>query len=141
MLDLSRPAGDIARGLVDQLGQQAFSFVAVRVEEARQASNLQGVRLWRDVASEILCAGEGPASGRSASLWRLMQRIEYYRHRASEVERRAAEASAAWQADIREAAVQWRDLALHAELAAAAEQAPASGHPAGADGGQPAPRP
>jgi hypothetical protein len=50
-----------------------------------------------------------------------MQRIEYYRHRASEVERRAAEASEACQKDLLEAAVQWRDLALLAELAATAE--------------------
>ncbi len=120
MLDLSRKASDIAKGLRDELGQGAFSFVSVRVEEARQACDQQAVRAWNDVASELLALGERARSGDrgGAFLWALMQRIEYYRHRATEVERKAAAAPEAYRQDMLELAVQWRDLALHADLQA-----------------------
>jgi len=120
MLDLSRKPKDIAQSLHDELGEGAFSFVSIRVEAARQASDQWAVRTWNDVASELLAIGERPRNGdrRGASLWALMQRIEYYRHRATEVERQAAAAPEAYRQDMLELAVQWRDLALHADLQA-----------------------
>ena len=120
MLDLSRSPGDIAQGLHEELGQDAFSFVSVRVEAARQASDQQSVRTWNEVASELLALAARARNGarREASLWALMQRIEYYRHRATEVERKAAAAPEAYRKDMLELAGQWRDLALHADLQA-----------------------
>jgi hypothetical protein len=47
-----------------------------------------------------------------------MQRIEYCRHRASQLERKAAAAPDAYRQDMIELAIQWRDLALHADLLA-----------------------
>ena len=118
MLDPSRKAIDVAMRLHGELGPEAFSFVSTRVEEARQAAGQRGVQFWNDVATELLtldrCAGEGGAR----SVWGLMQRIEYYRHRASEVERKAATAPEAQRDDLLELAGHWRDLALHADLQA-----------------------
>lgn len=121
MLNPYRKADDIAAQLRNELGQGAFSFVSARVEESRQACDERGVRLWNDVASELVkpaqCANE---NGRAVSspLWALMQRIEYYRHRAAEVERKAAAAPEAYRKDLLDLATQWRDLALHADLQA-----------------------
>jgi hypothetical protein len=118
MLDLSRDALDTALRLHGDLGQGAFSFVSARVEEARQASDPRGVRLWNDVASELLTLDRCAGGATGNSVWRLMQRIEYYRHRATEVERKAATAPEAHRPDMLELAMAWRDLALHADLQA-----------------------
>ncbi|HSZ51762.1 MAG TPA: hypothetical protein VK801_09350 [Caulobacteraceae bacterium] len=131
MLHHSRKAADIAAQLRNELGQDAFSFVSARVEEARQTCDERGLRLWNDVAGELVkpdqCANE---NGRAVSspLWGLMQRIEYYRHRAAEVERKAAAAPEAYRKDLLDLATQWRDLALHVDL-----QARLSGANGGAD--------
>lgn len=122
MLDHSRKPADMAVQLCNELGQEAFSFVSARVEEARQSSDESGVQLWKDVAGELVRAN-GSARGKngaglSGSLWRLMQRIEYYRHRAAEVELKAADAPEPCRKDLLELAVEWRDLALHADLQA-----------------------
>jgi hypothetical protein len=121
VLNHSRKAADVAAQLRNELGEGALSFVSARVEEARQACDERGVRRWNDVAGELvkpgLCANE---NGRpvSSPLWGLMQRIEYYRHRAAEVERKAAAAPEAYRKDLLDLATQWRDLALHADLQA-----------------------
>jgi hypothetical protein len=118
MLDQSRTAADVAIRLHGELGQGAFSFVSIRVEEARQACDQRGVQLWNDVARELLTLGRRSSGGATGSVWGLMQRIEYYRHRATEVERKAATAPEAYRDDMLELAVQWRDLALHADVQA-----------------------
>lgn len=118
MLDPSRKAVDIAMRLHAELGRDAFSFVSIRVEEARQSCDQRGVQHWNDVASELLALGEGADRGAAGSLWGAMQRIEYYRHRATEAERKAATAPEAYRRDMLELAGQWRDLALHADLQA-----------------------
>jgi hypothetical protein len=121
-LDQSRKSADIAIQLHNELGEGAFSFVSARVEEARQTRDERGVRLWKDVARELVQAARSVrnenGSSVSGSFWGLMQRIEYYRHRAAEVERKAAAAPDAYREDMLELAVQWRDLALHADLQA-----------------------
>ena len=123
----SRNSVEIAESLYAEMGERAVSVVSVRVEAARQASDTADVRLWNDVAQALLTlvrpAGgdDGRASApASASLWAFMQRIEYYRHRAAEVERKAAAAPEAYRQDMLELAGQWRDLALHADLQARA---------------------
>ncbi|MBV8684042.1 MAG: hypothetical protein JO111_14295 [Caulobacteraceae bacterium] len=130
MLDHSRKSADIAIKLHDELAEDAFSFVSARVEEARQVCDERGVRLWKEVAAELVKLGPGAREGNgrvgSGSFWGLMQRIEYYRHRASEVERKAAGAPEAYRKDMLELAVQWRDLALHADLQARLSAANAS---------------
>lgn len=130
MFDPSRKSADIAIKLHDELGEGAFSFASARVEEARQVCDDRGVRLWKDVGAELVKLGptaradEGKSG--ASSLWGVMQRIEYYRHRASEVERKAAAAPDAYRQDMLELAVQWRDLALHADLQARLSVANAS---------------
>lgn len=122
MSDRPGNAAEIAERLYAELGHGAVSLVSARVEAARQACELADVRLWIDVAQTLLTLVrrvEG-VGGRCASeaLWGFMQRIEYYRHRAAEVERRAAAAPEAYRQDMLELAGQWRDLALHADLQA-----------------------
>jgi len=128
VFDPSRKAADIAIKLHDELGEGAFSFTSARVEEARQVCDERSVRLWKDVAAELVKLGRGvrEQSAGSNSLWGLMQRIEYYRHRASEVERKAADAPEPYRQDMLELAGQWRDLALHADLQARLNAASAS---------------
>jgi hypothetical protein len=118
VLDHHRKASDIAMRLRAELGQDAFSFVSIRVEEARQSCDQRGVQHWNDVASELLTLGESADGAAAGSIWGAMQRIEYYRHRATEAERKAATAPEAYRRDMLELAGQWRDLALHADLQA-----------------------
>jgi hypothetical protein len=118
VLDPSRKAIDIAMRLHAELGREAFSFVSVQVEEARQSCDQRGVQHWNDVASELLTLGECADRGVAASMWGAMQQIEYYRHRATVAERKAATAPEAYRHDMLELARQWRDLALHADLQA-----------------------
>ena len=124
----SRNSAEIAESLYAEMGQHAVSVVSGRVEAARQASDVADVRLWNEVAQALMTlvqpaggddGGAAPATA-SASLWGFMQRIEYYRHRAAEVERKAAAAPEAYRQDMLELAGQWRDLALHADLQARA---------------------
>ncbi len=121
MSDGSRNAAEIAERLYDELGHGAVSVVSTRVEDARQAGDAGEVRFWIDVAQTLLTlvrpAG-GDRANASEALWGFMQRIEYYRHRAAEVERKAAAAPEAYRQDMLELAGQWRDLALHADLQA-----------------------
>lgn len=120
MPERSTNAAEIAESLYAELGQGALSVVSARVEAARQASDAADLRLWNDVARTLL-ALDRRVRGEAAdyvgeSLWGFMQRIEYYRHRAAEAERKAAAAPEAYRQDMLELAGQWRDLALHADL-------------------------
>jgi hypothetical protein len=115
MSDRSGNPAEIAKRLYAELGQGAVSVVSARVEVARQASDAADVTHWNEVAQTLLALG---GRGASDALWGFMQRIEYYRHRAAEVERKAAAAPEAYRQDMLELAVQWRDLALHADLQA-----------------------
>jgi hypothetical protein len=130
MSDRCRNAAEIAESLYAEFGQGAVSVVSARVEAARQACEVADVGLWNDVARMLLaldrrvrseaagCPGRSPDG---QSIWAFMQRIEYYRHRAAEVERKAAAAPEAYRQDMLELAGQWRDLALHADLQAHSE--------------------
>jgi hypothetical protein len=118
----ARSAAEIAERLDREFGPDALSFVGARVEEARQASDQEAVRLWNDVGRRLAllaprARGAKEADGPSA-LWGFMQRIEYCRHRATQLERKAVTAPDAYRQDMVDLAIQWRDLALHADLLA-----------------------
>jgi hypothetical protein len=119
---LSSPsAAEIAERLGRALGEDALQFVGMRVEEARRESDRAAVRLWNEVARRL--AGRDSrdalkAGGGDGALWALMQRIEYCRHRGMAAERKAASGSEAFREEMADVAMQWRDLALHADLLA-----------------------
>jgi hypothetical protein len=124
-----REAAKIAVRLHQELGAEALSFVGARVEEARNASDQAEVRLWNDVAGKLAILAERvyvvANNERSSWSWRLMQRIEYCRHRALEAEQRARLAPEALREALIDLAVQWRDMALDAHLLARFGKQPA----------------
>jgi hypothetical protein len=105
-----RAARNIAEQFREEFGRDAVSRVGLRVEEARQGGNSDEIALWNEVA-RLLTAG--PA------FWWLMQRVEFYRHQASEAERKAAVATSyQLRQDLADVAMRWRELALQADLLA-----------------------
>jgi hypothetical protein len=119
----SRKAIHIALHLRHELGRGAAAFVGALAEEARRGSELEAAHLWDDVAHQLaaLDCHDGPERQTEPpleSVWSLMQRTEYYRHRAAEVERKAAAAAAPSRGAMLELAEEWRDLALLADLQA-----------------------
>jgi hypothetical protein len=129
-----REAAKIAMRLHQELGADGLSFVSARVEEARSASDQAGVRLWNDVADKLAILVERvhiiANKECSSSSWRLMQRIEYCRHRAMEAEQSAAIAPDALREALFDLAVQWRDMALDAHLLARLSKLPERDEPA-----------
>ena len=123
MLDYSQTPAEIANQLHEELGEGAYSFVSRRAEEARLAADARGVRFWTEVASELVRLDRRPRRGRGNrdSLARAMQRVEYCRKRAAEVERKAAAAPDLYRRDMLDLALQWRDLALQLDLQARSE--------------------
>jgi len=120
MLGLNKTT-DITERLKQEFGEDAFAVVGVRVEEARQASDAEGVGFWNEVARRLMTVDRGGGAevpdvdGRR--LWWLMQRVECYRHHASEAERKAAAAkSGQLREDMTDLARGWRELALQADL-------------------------
>jgi PAS domain S-box-containing protein len=118
-----RNAAQIAKRLKAEVGDDALSFVAMRAEEARQASDQDGVELWNEVARRLATLAQ-PRRGadrpkRSGQiLWWFMQRIEHFRHRAARAERQAATASDEGRQEMIDLAMGWRELALQADLLA-----------------------
>ena len=85
-----------ARRLWIRLGRDGITSVRDFVEGCERHGDAAAARFWADVASELeeiaeregaLTAMEAPLGGRGP--WRLMQRIERYRHRAMEAARAA----------------------------------------------------
>lgn len=108
-------ADRIARNLVRELGDHASTVAAVRADDCRSKVDAAGVQLWLAVARHIETILVAEAAVTPA--WRLMQRIEFYRHRALEAERKAAAASsAALRQELNDIAAQWRELGLQAQL-------------------------
>jgi len=116
----------IARNLVRELGDHASTVAAVRADDCRSNVDADGVELWLSVARRIeaILAAEPAVS----PAWRLMQRIEFYRHRALAAERKAGASSApALRQELIDIAAQWRELGLQAQLLA--ESPPAAEAP------------
>lgn len=112
----------MAQRIRKELGANALSFVSLRVEEARQAGDTRGVDIWNEVA-EMLANSRREAKvsalhDESSDLWKLMQRVEHCRHRAMQLERKAAGGLEALSQDTVDLAMQWRDLALQIQLMA-----------------------
>jgi hypothetical protein len=123
-------AAETAERLKREFGDRALAVVGVRVEEARQASDREGIGLWNEVARRLV-AMPGPRKEIRVSergerpLWWLMQRIEYYRHHALEAERRADDAdSEERRQHMLDLAMGWRELALQADLLARGPERP-----------------
>lgn len=123
----------IAQNLVRQLGDHASAVAAARAEGRRRDGDLPGVRLWVRVAHcvEAILAEQAedapPPPGRTESprlFWRLMQRIELYRHRAAAAEQKAAAGSDAARQEMLDIAAQWRELALQVQLMAEGDSEP-----------------
>jgi hypothetical protein len=112
----------MAQRIRKELGANALSFVSLRVEEARQAGDIRGVDIWNEVAEMLANARrEAKVSAthdESSELWKFMQRVEHCRHRAMQLERRAASGLEALRQDTYDLAMQWRDLALQIQLMA-----------------------
>lgn len=109
-------ANRVAQNLVRELGQHASTVAAVRTEACRASVDSDGVGHWLEVARRIeFILAEHAAPSAS---WRHMQRIELYRHRALEAERKAATGPQSLRIDLMEIARQWRELALQAQLLA-----------------------
>jgi len=116
---------DAAERLRTELGHDAMALTGARTEEARQAVDLAGLSYWQEVAWELSRLrpplGDADHAQGVCRLWWFMQRIEYCRHRAMQAEQRAAGAASDVIArEMNDMAVQWRDLALQAELLARA---------------------
>jgi hypothetical protein len=117
-----RPAETAIR-LHSELGEGATVFVSSRVEEARQACDQAQLQYWHDVAHDLLThAEESQPDGQHLPLWAWVQRIELYRHRAEELESKAAAGPKACRDERIELAAQWRHLALQAQLLAERQQ-------------------
>ncbi len=88
------------------------------------------VGVWTDAAQVPTALEKGMEphrsnpSGDGTPLWRLMQKIEYCRHRAELAEAKAAGGSTAFRREMAEVAEQWRDLAHEIELLDQSSPAP-----------------
>lgn len=114
-----RTANDIAERFRDEFGKEAIAVVGLRAEAARQGGDGDDVALWNEVARRLMAGAEEVRDGGGPALWWLMQRVEYYRHQASEAERKAAKAPTQdLRDDLTDLAMRWRELALQADLLA-----------------------
>ena len=119
----------LARELLDAQGLDGVVEVSRRAEACRQAGDRQGVLHWNAVARSMrliataACQSatcvDAPADPiADSALWRLMQRIEHFRHRARICEQQAASASSEARRELLEMAHGWLELAAYAEMLA-----------------------
>jgi hypothetical protein len=115
---------ETARRLVLTLGSEAAQAVELCLEDCRRVGDEVATRYWAEVAAQLRglkdCNTPAEAScaeplSPAARDWRLMQRVERYRHRAMQAERRVA-GSEAHQAEMLDIALQWLELAQQTEL-------------------------
>lgn len=123
-----RPAPDaLARELLDEFGLDGLQQAAARAEACRQGGDAEGVRFWNAVvramrllapSRDATAGGEGAQDVCHRIHWRLMQRVEHCRHRATECRRLASGASDTVRAELLEMEQGWLELAAYAELLA-----------------------
>jgi hypothetical protein len=121
----------MAQDLYERLGSAAIELAEVRSGALRDAGNTDGAQFWREVSKAMLLIATAPNTVRYATrsnaagenpTWSLMQRIEGYRHLASEAEAVLKAISTAG-AEMARIATGWRELAATLEqLAAAADE-------------------
>ena len=112
-----------ARRLWIRLGRDGITSVRDFVEGCERHGDEAAARFWAEVASELeaIAEREGVSCAMQTSLggpgtWRLMQRIERYRHRAMEAARAAGPEALRAQTVL--IATHWLELAREAEALA-----------------------
>lgn len=118
MLERPDPA-DMARDLIDELGLDGVMEAGRRAEDCRREGDSDGVRFWNSVGEHMRVGGNGDELTDSA-LWRLMQRVEYFRHRAAQCRARADGGDEVLRREMLEMEQHWLELATLAELMAGA---------------------
>jgi len=120
----------IAQDLYERVGPVAIELADERSAGLREAGDMEAAQFWRDVCRAMILIATRPSAIRHASgdnpTWSLMQRIEGYRHLASEAEA-VMEAVSDAGPEIERLAQGWRELAaMFEQLAqATADTAPA----------------
>jgi len=118
----------MARRLWQDLGSEAAASVRLCLEECHRIGDETAAIFLNDVAGrlEVVMREDGARAPSETSVdcsklspasrvWVLMQRIEWYRHRAMQAECSAA-GSEAHREEMLDLALQWLDLARQAEL-------------------------
>jgi len=115
--ELGASGAEIVGRFRKQFGDDAIAVAALRVEEARQARDPDGVALWNEVARLLMTGPEERPASAGRPHWWLMQRVEFYRHQATKIEREAAAVeNSQLGREMTNLAMRWRELALHADL-------------------------
>ena len=112
-----------ARELHEELGLDAVVQAGARAEACRQQGDGEGVRFWNTVARNLrlLFGDTGKDCGgnlRDQVLWRLMQRVEHFRHRAAECRRKGTAGPEPLRLEMLEIEQHWLELATYAEVIA-----------------------
>lgn len=107
----------MARDLMDELGLDGLVEAGRRAEGCRRDGDAEGVQFWNAVGQHLRGrAGSAPLADSAA--WRLMQRVEHFRHRAAQCRARAEQAPERLRGEILDIEEHWLELATYAELLA-----------------------
>jgi hypothetical protein len=113
----------IAQDLYERLGPGGVDMADARSDAMREAGDVRGAQFWRDVSRAMIMISarpnairrlEGMGSSSENVVWGLMQRIEGYRHLASEAEGIIRDLSSA-APELGRLAKGWRELAATLE--------------------------
>jgi hypothetical protein len=119
--------GRSARELFESRGLDGVVHASGKAEACRRDGDGDGVRFWTAVVREMRRMAAAAADARPAgALWRLMQRVEHFRHQARRCEEQAAASAGAARAELLEIARHWLELAAYAELLAGENEPDAS---------------
>jgi hypothetical protein len=107
----------IAQDLYERVGPVAIELADERSGALREVGNVEAAQFWRDVCRAMILIATRPSTIRHAPCepgsnptWSLMQRIEGYRHLASEAEA-VTDAISDAGPEIERLAQGWRELA------------------------------
>ena len=126
MLERPHPA-DMARDLIGELGLDGLIEAGRRAEDCRREGDTDGVRFWNAVGAHMRTGPDlsaPPEAMTGSAKWRLMQRIEHFRHRAAQCRARAETADDVLHSEMLEMEQHWLELATFAELLADEPKAP-----------------
>jgi hypothetical protein len=114
----------IAQDLYERMGAGGIELADGRAQSLRGAGDMGGSQFWRDVSHAMVLIATRPNSilrlssaGSESPIWSLMQRVEGYRHLASEAED-VASAVSATSTEMERIAKGWRELAATLEVLA-----------------------
>lgn len=110
----------MAQDLMDELGLDGLVEAGRRAEGCRRDGDLEGVRFWNTVGEHLRTDAGGPNAAAApvadSVLWRLMQRVEHFRHRAAQCRSQAEQRADAVRGDLLDMEQHWLELATYAEL-------------------------